>query len=135
MLFCLRKTLTRGIKTIILEYAMSSVKFPPHLHNATEIKEQLPVPASRLLGPRATRCCLGHREGSQQGCSCPSEPLQLTPSPPRVVNAALALPAGGVTPLQKSLAGWRAAAEVLQGVAQLRNQPRLCNDSLPPPAN
>lgn len=114
---------------------MSSVKFPPHLHNATEIKEQLPVPASRLLGPRATRCCLGHREGSQQGCSCPSKPLQLTPSPPRVVNVALALPAGGVTPLQKSLAGWRAAAEVLQGVAQLRNQPRLCNDSLPPPAN
>lgn len=55
--------------------------------------------------------------------------------PPRVVNAALALPAGGVTPLLESLAGRRAAAEVLQGVAQLRNQPGLCNDSLPPPAN
>lgn len=135
----MRKTLTQGIKTIILEYVMSSVKFPPHLHNATAIKEHLPVPASRLPSPRAARCCSGHREGSEQGCSCPSEPPRCLSCshllPPWVVNTALALPAGGVTPLRDSLAGRRAAAEVLQGVAQLRNQPRLCNDSLPPPAN
>lgn len=42
----MRKTLTQGIKKVILEYVMPSVKFPPHLYNTVAIKQQLPISAN-----------------------------------------------------------------------------------------
>lgn len=44
----MRKTLTQGIKKVILEYVMSSVKFPLHLYNSAAIKQQFPISENRL---------------------------------------------------------------------------------------
>lgn len=44
----MRKTLTQGIKKVILEYVMSSLKFPLHLYNAVAIKQQFPASENRL---------------------------------------------------------------------------------------
>lgn len=59
----------------------------------------------------------------------------LKSSPPQVVNAVIVLPVGGVTPFLESLMDLRVAAKVMHDVTQFRNQPRLCNDTLPPPNN
>ena len=56
-------------------------------------------------------------------------------SPPQVVNAAIVLPVDGVTPLLESLTDPHVAAKAMRDVTQFRNQPRLCNDTLPPPNN
>lgn len=54
---------------------------------------------------------------------------------PQVVNAAIVLPVGGVTPFLESLMDLRVAAKVMPDVTQFRNQPRLYNDALSPPQN
>lgn len=56
-------------------------------------------------------------------------------SPPQVVNAAIVLPVDGVAPFLESLMDLRAAAKVMHDVTQFRNQPRLCNGTLPPRNN
>lgn len=43
----MRKTLTQGIKIVILDHVISSVKFPLHLYNAVAIKQQFPVSENR----------------------------------------------------------------------------------------
>lgn len=51
-------------------------------------------------------------------------------SPPQAVNAAIVLPVGRVT-----LFFTRVAAKVMQNATHFRNQPGLCNATLPPPNN
>lgn len=49
-------------------------------------------------------------------------------SPPQALNAAIVLPVGRVT-----LFFTRVTAKVMHNVTHFRNQPRLCNATLPPP--
>lgn len=39
---------TQGIKKVILEFVMSSVKFPLRLYNVVAIKQQFPISENRL---------------------------------------------------------------------------------------
>lgn len=60
----------------------------------------------------------------------------LKSSPPQVVNAAIVLLVYGVTPFLESLMeDLHVAAKVMHDVTQFRNQPQLCNDTLPRPNN
>lgn len=53
-------------------------------------------------------------------------------SPPQAVNAAIVLPVGRVTLF---FGEPRVAAKVMHDVTHFRNQPGLCNATLPPPNN
>lgn len=55
-------------KKVILEYVMSSVKFPPHLYNTVAIMKQLPISANTPCN----QTLLGI--SSNQGCSCTAIP-------------------------------------------------------------
>lgn len=100
----MKKTLTQGIKKVILEYVMSSVKFPPHLYNTVAIMKQLLISANTPCNQMLLRASAPSRAAPEpQTPHCPQSHSSAAHSfSPPGVNAALTLPAAGVTPLMES---------------------------------